>query len=277
MYAAVDIGGTKTLVAAITDDGQISEKFRFETPKKYEFFLHELAFATHKIAHKDFHAAGVGVPAVLDRKHGIARTFGNLPWKNVPILHDIEKILKAPVVIDNDAKMAALSEAMLLKHEYQRVLYVTISTGIGYGLVVNGILDDNIGDGGGSAMLVEHHGRMVSWESFASGHAIVARYGKRAADIKDAATWRAIVRDLKIGLLELIAVSEPEVIVFGGSVGVYFDKFGSLLRDELKKYHMPMIPMPDLRAAGRPEEAVLFGCYDLAKQVYKESAHAHAG
>lgn len=274
MYAAIDVGGTKTLVAAITDDGKISEKFRFETPKNYEFFLHELRFALHKLSHKDFHAAGIGLPGVLDRKHGRVRSLGNLPWKNVPILHDVERILHCPVVIDNDAKMAALSEAMLVRHDYSRVLYVTVSTGIGYGLVVDGQLDDSIGDAGGRAMLVEHHGKLVPWESFASGHAIVERYGKKAQDIHDATTWRAIVRDLQPGLLELIAITQPEIIIFGGSVGVYFERFGTILEQSLNKIAIPLVPTPDLRAAERPEEAVLFGCYDLAKQVYNGASHA---
>jgi predicted NBD/HSP70 family sugar kinase len=284
MYAGVDIGGTKTLLAAITDDGDISEKIRFETPKNYEFFLHELRFALAKLTHKDFHAAGIGAPGVLDRKHGRGVSFGNLPWKNVSLLHDIERILGCPAVLDNDAKMAALSEALLLKKKYSRVLYVTVSTGIGYGLVIDGKLDDNIGDSGGRSMLVEHQGKLVPWESFASGHAIVERYGKRAEDIHDVATWKKIVRDLKPGLMELIAVTEPEVIVIGGSVGTYFDRYAKILKDEMRQTHIPLIPLPDYKSAQRPEEAVLFGCYDLAQQTFKDSVtnatngetHAHA-
>lgn len=276
MYAGVDIGGTKTLVASIDDHGVITQKIRFETPKNYEFFLHELKFAHHKLTEKDFVAAGVGVPGRIDRDRGRAINFGNLPWKNVPIHHDIERIFRCPIVVDNDAKMAALSEAMLLRKKYARVLYVTVSTGIGYGLVVDGRLDDSIGDAGGRALLVEHQGKLVPWESFASGHAIVDRYGKRAEDIHDEATWGRIVRDLKPGFVELIAVTEPEVIVIGGSVGTYFDRYGKLLKAELKKTHIPLIPLPDFTGAQRAEEAVLFGCYDLARQTYGSNLRSEA-
>jgi predicted NBD/HSP70 family sugar kinase len=268
MYVGVDIGGTKTLVASLDDNGVITEKIRFETPKKYDFFLYELGFAFHKLKEKDFHAAGVGAPGKLDRETGRGLWFPNIGWKNVPLQHDIERILRCPTVLENDAKLAALSEAMMVKDKYDKVLYVTISTGIGYGLVVDRKIDTSIADLGGATIHVEHHGRLVPWESYASGKAIVKRYGKRAEDIHDKTTWRAIVRDLKPGIIDLIAFTEPEVIVFGGSVGVYFDRYGKLLREELEKYKTPLVALPKLVGAKRPEEAVLFGCYDLAKETF---------
>jgi predicted NBD/HSP70 family sugar kinase len=280
MYAGIDIGGTKTLVASIDDNGVITQKIRFETPKNYEFFLHELRFAVHKLDNKEFDAGGVGAPGRIDRVHGRGINFGNLGWKDVPILDDAERIFHCPMALENDAKLAALSEALLLMNKYSKILYVTISTGIGWAVIENCRIDDAIGDGGGKAMLVEHHRKLVPWESFASGHAIVERYGKKAEEIHDAKTWRAIVRDLKPGLIELIAIAEPEAIVFGGSVGVYFDRYGKYLREELKKTHIPLVTMPDLRAAQRPEEAVLFGAYDLAIQRFGRAIgkehHAHA-
>lgn len=276
MYIGVDVGGTKTLVASLDDSGVITEKFRFETPKNYDFFLHELRFAVHKLTEKDFRAGGVGAPGKLDRELGRGIWFPNIGWKNVPLQHDIERILHCPVVLENDAKLATLSEAMMVKDTYDKVLYVTISTGIGYGLVVNQKIDTSVADLGGSTIHVERHGRLVPWESFASGKAIVKRYGKRAEDIHDKTTWRAIVRDLKPGIIDLIAFTEPEVIIFGGSVGVYFERYGKLLQEELKKYEVPLVTIPKLRGAARPEEAVLFGCYDLAKSVYGKAPHAHA-
>lgn len=269
MYLGVDVGGTKTLIALLTDQGIIKESRKFPTPHSYHHFLLELAHSVAFLSTHDFKAAGVGIPASrFDRASGIAFRFGNLPWKNIPIQHDLEKILHCPIVIENDAKLASLSEAMLLKDKYSRVLYITISTGIGYGLTVDGQIDTNIGDAGGHTLLLEHRGKLVKWESFASGKAIVERYGKRAQDIHDEKTWKSIVRDLKLGLLELIAVMQPEVIVVGGSVGIYFDRYKEFLADELKPYETPSNPIPDLIKAERPEEAVVYGCYDLAKATF---------
>jgi len=273
MYVGIDVGGTKTLVAALDEHGVITEQSKFPTPKNYDHFLLEVRHALAHFKTTDFQAGGIGIPAtVIDREHGKGVSFGNLPWRNVAIQHDIERICVCPMVLENDAKMAALSEAMLLKREYSRVLYVTVSTGIGYGLVVDGVIDPNIGDGGGKALLLYYKGKPTPWESFASGHAIVERYHKKAVDITDTETWEKITRDIAKGLIELIAVTEPEVIVIGGGVGTYFERFGTLLTKELKKYHLPLLTLPELRQAQRPEAAVIYGCYDLAKQAFAHAA-----
>jgi predicted NBD/HSP70 family sugar kinase len=269
MYAGVDVGGSKVLAAVLDDNGVITEHVKFPTPQAYDEFLSELAKTVADFTTKEFKAAGLAIPVtVFDRARGVAVNFGNLPWQNVPIHTDIEKLLHCPTVVENDAKLGGLSEAMLLKDTYHKVLYVTVSTGIGYALIVDGNIDTSLGDGGGRTMLLEHDGKIVPWETFASGQAIVERYGKKAADITDEATWRRIVRDLSVGFLELISMTEPEVIVVGGSVGTYFERYGSYLTEELNKYHLPLLPIPPIVGAQRPEEAVVYGCYDLARQTY---------
>ncbi len=268
MYAAIDIGGTKTLAASLDDNGVIQQQIRFETPQTYPEFLEQLIIAFSAIDTKDFRAGGVGAPGTIDRKHGRVINLGNRGWHDIALVADIENILHCPFVIDNDAKLAALSEAMLVKEQFAKVLYITVSTGIGLGLVVDGVIDTAFGDGGGKTMLVEHKGKLTAWESFASGHAIVERYGKMAKDIHDKQTWQAIAHDLAIGFIELIALAQPDVVVVGGSVGTHFQKYGALLIDELKKFETPLLPIPTIVGAGRPEEAVVYGCYDLAKATF---------
>lgn len=269
MYAGIDIGGSKTFAASLDSNGVIQQQIRFKTPKNYDQFLIELMHAFASIDCKDFRAAGIGAPAtIIDRIHGRGIAFSNLPWRNVPIQADVEALLGCPAVIENDAKLAALSEAMLVKDTYNKVLYVTVSTGIGIGLVVDKKIDTSFGDGGGRTMLVEHNGRLEPWEDFASGKAIAERYGKLAEDIDDPATWTAIVRDLAVGFLELIALTQPDVVIIGGSVGTHFKKYGALLTQELNRYAIPLLTIPPIVGAGRSEEAVVFGCYDHAKATY---------
>jgi predicted NBD/HSP70 family sugar kinase len=269
MYLGIDIGGTKTLAAVLDDTGVIQEKLKFPTNVDYDQFLIELATTIRGFSIQDFKACGLAMPVtVFDRKNGVGVNFGNLPWKNVSIHRDVEKIADCPVVIDNDAKLGGLSEALMLKDEFSKVMYVTVSTGIGLSFVEDGVIDENFGDGGGRSMLFEHKGKLTPWESFASGRAIVDRYGKMAMEITDEPTWSLIVRDLAPGILQLIAIMQPEVIVIGGSVGTYFERYGSLLIAELKKFELPLIKIPEIRGAQRPEEAVVYGCYDLAKLHY---------
>lgn len=267
MYVGVDIGGTKTLLAALDDRGKISEKVKFPTPKDYAEFLLELKDQASQLTHKSFQAGGVACRGIIDRQHGRHGGDGILRWSGAPLVADTERIFDCPIALENDAKLAALSEALLLK-KYDRVVYITVSTGIGFALVVNGVIDTNIRDLAGQALLLEHHGKLTAWEDFAGGKAIVQRYHKMGKDINDQATWQKIARDLSLGILEIIAMTEPEVIVFGGSVGVYFEKFEKPLMAELKKHEIPLIKLPELLEAQRPEEAVIYGCYDLARQVY---------
>lgn len=267
MYLGIDIGGTKTLVACMDKHGVIAESQQFATPRAYADFISQLAKVVAFLATKSFTGCCVAVPGRLDRAKGVAVALGNLPWRDVSIQADIQAIAHCPVVIENDANLGGLSEAMLLP-QYNRVLYVTISTGIGTGFIVDRAIDPDFADTEGGHMLLEHHGKLQMWEQFASGKAIVRRFGKRAQDITDAATWRVIAHDIALGLIDLIAVIQPEVIVFGGGVDTYFDRFHNHLEAELKKYQTPLTPIPPLRKAARPNEAVVYGCYDLAKRLY---------
>jgi len=272
MYLGVDVGGTKTLVAVLDDNGVIVEQSKFPTAKNYSDFLADLVKSLKSFKNNDFKMAGVGIPAVtIDREHGIGINFGNLPWRDEPIKADTERLFKCPVILENDAKFGALSEYMLVRDRYKSVLYIGIGTGIGIALVVNGKIDTSLGDGGGRTLLLDHKGRLVPWEDFASGRAIVERYNQMAVDITDQAIWERLAYDLSLGILELLALTQPEVIVIGGSVGTYFSRYQKFLLMELKKYETPLLPIPPIIQAQRSEEAVVYGCYDLAKEYEKNT------
>ncbi len=268
MYLAIDIGGTKTLVASLNNDGVITERVRFETSHDYKEFISALADNVAKLSTNNFLACGVGAPGRLDPKRQKVIAMGNLPWTNIPIREDLSRFISCPIVVENDAKLAGLSESMLLKGKYGRVLFVTISTGIGIGLIVNQAIDPGLADSEGGFVLVEHHGKTEHWEEVASGEAIVRLYGKKAKDITDKATWKRIAHDIGLGLSDLISVIQPEVIVIGGSVGSYFDRYKKPLEETLHRYELPLTKVPPIIGAARPDDAVLYGCYDLAKSVY---------
>lgn len=273
MYLGIDIGGTKTLVASLDDKGEITQKVKFPTSKDYATFLNDLKQNVEGLEAREYDYCAVGIPAtVIDRAKGIGVSFGNLPWKDVAIRDDIAGIAGCPTLVENDAKVAGLSEAAQVTGTYRRVLYVTVSTGIGVSFVADNRIDTNFGDAGGRALLLEHEGKLVSWEDFASGRAIVERYGQRAAEITDPATWRQISRDLAQGFIVLIAAMQPDLIVIGGSVGSHFDKYGSILNEELENSPPPLVPLPHLAQAKHPEEAGIYGCYELIKQGAVETA-----
>lgn len=269
MYLAVDIGGTKTLVATISDDGVIQEKVRFATPHKYDELLAELRAAAQQFKGKEFHAGGIGVPGHIDYEHGISLSSPHVDWGHVPLRNDCAQIYGCPFIIDNDANMAALSEAMLQK-DSASVLYITVSTGIGTGLVHRQRLDQALLKSEGGHMILSRpdDGQLDAWENFASGKAIFDRYGKKAADITDEAAWRDIAGGLALGIYNHAALLQPDLIIIGGSIGTYFDRYSQHLQEAFKRFTDPLVTIPPIIQAQRPEEAVIFGCYDAAKQKF---------
>lgn len=267
MYLGIDIGGTKTLIASFSDNGVITESIKIATPKVYPEFLRQIALSVASLSTRRYRAAGVAIPGKVDRTTGTALAFGNLPMTNLPIKKDFEKLLHCQVVVDNDANLAGLSEAILLK-KYACVLYVTVSTGIGTGVITNQQIDPEFADSEGGQILIEHKGKMQVWEDFAAGSAIVRRFGKMASEITDEKTWKVIAHDIAIGLYDLIAFIQPDIVVLGGGVMTYFDRFDELLQKELKMYETPIVSIPPIVRAQRPNEAVVYGCYDLAKSTH---------
>jgi glucokinase len=271
MYLAIDVGGTKTLVACFTNSGELREQVRFATPKEYPEFITQLQEMIFGLSTQDFKGACIAIPGKIDRKNGIGLAFGNLAWKNIPIKKDLQKIIACPISVENDANLAGLSEAFNVRNDFKKVLYVTISTGIGTGIIINGIIDPDFADSEPGQMKVQYNDRLQEWEEIASGSSIKRRYGKIAADINDKQTWKEICHRIAIGLNALIATIQPEVIIFGGGVGTHFKKYQTILKQELDKYSTPLTPVPALRQATHAEQAVIYGCYYLAKEHYETS------
>jgi glucokinase len=269
MYLAIDIGGTKTFVALVDENGTIQQRLRFPTSKNYSDFISKLADTVAYLSTNNFIAIGVGAPGRIDRKRGLGVGMGNLPWENVPLYADISKIVRSTkVVLENDAKLAGLSEAILVKNAYSKVLYVTIGTGIGTALIYNQEIVGVMQDAEGGKILLEHQGKLQEWEDFASGKAIKKLFGKSASEITDEKIWREIAHNIAVGLLDQIAIFQPEVVIIGGGVGAYLEKFKGPLEKELKSYEIPLIPIPKIVEAKQAEDAVIYGCFELAKQVY---------
>ena len=255
------------MVAIFDHDGQIVRDHKFPTPKIYSEFLKKLGATFESLDITKTNSVCCAAPGQVDRHSGVVRAFGNEPWHNAPLGKDVSTLAGGrSVLVENDANLAGLSEALLVKDKYKKVLYLTVSTGIGDGIIINGIIDPQFADGEAGQMMLVHGDGLAKWEDFASGRALYARYGKKASEIDDPATWLEFVKGLSQGIGELVAVLTPEVIIIGGGVGAHFDKFGSLLRMELKKYENNMVKMPPVIQAKRPEEAVIYGCYALIRQ-----------
>lgn len=266
MIVTVDTGGTKTLVASFDDKGVLGQQIKFETPQdpvKYIKTLKNVLSETYG-NEKSIRAIVVATPGVI--KDGvIIWGGGNLPWKNLNIKSELTGILgKAPIFIENDANLAGLSETRMLKSKPAQSLYVTVSTGIGTGIVTDGHINLALRNSEAGHALVEFDGIVREWESFASGKAIYKVYGKYARDITSVRIWNQIADRISRGFLALIPILQPDIVIIGGSIGTYFNKFGKQLQNILKEKLPKHIPCPTFVQAKFPELAVIYGCYYYA-------------
>ncbi|HAI20475.1 MAG TPA: transcriptional regulator, partial [Clostridiales bacterium UBA8153] len=140
----VDLGGTKLLVAQVHPDGQLGSTSSYRTAVEDgpEGVLAQVA----RVVSREFEegppvAVGIGVPGLVDTITGECTFSPNLHWQQVPVARLLGSVLGVPVYVDNDVNLAALAEHRLGAGQgYRDLIMVTIGTGIGAGLILDGKL-----------------------------------------------------------------------------------------------------------------------------------------
>lgn len=262
MLVAVDTGGTKTLVAVFNQDGSVKDSVKFPTPAEtHEFILELSAVIDTMIGKNTLDAIAIALPGRI--RNGVMMSAGNLQWKHFDIAKRLEAHFKTKIFVENDANLAGLAETRALSHVPARSLYITVSTGIGTGFITNGFIDADLSESEGGQIMLEHDGVLVEWEKFASGKALYQKYGKFARDIKSKRTWYEIAKNINKGIVCLAPTLRPDVIIIGGSIGTYFERYGEMLNGFAKEY-LHEDNVPNIVQAKHPEEAVIYGCYYYA-------------
>lgn len=260
MITAVDVGATKVLVAQFGPDGTPRNESRFPTPKDAQEFLQQLH--EHLGAFSHLGTIAVGVPGVVD-DNGVVIRCSNLPWQRFALKQLLEAHYSVPTYIENDAKLAGLAEVHSLSPIPQLGLYLTVSTGIGDGIILDGHIHPAFRTSEPGHIRLQFNGEWQQWQQFASGSALMAHFGKQAHEFSREAEWQEVAERISRGLLTLIPTLQPDVIIFGGGVGMFFEHFDDFLRDKLRGLE-PFITIPKMVKARHPDEAVLYGCYYYA-------------
>jgi glucokinase len=260
VIGAVDIGGTKIAVGMLDPAGRILA--RREAPSGTELGLQdglELIFSmlreTAREAGGDLEGIGVGCTGPVDPLSGRLERIEFLPgWEGYNLVAGLQEAFGVTACLENDADAAALGElAWGAGHGARRFVYVTVSTGIGVGMVFDGRLYR----GADSAHPeIGHHvidpsgpecfcGANGCWESLASGPALAARGGRsdaravcQAAEAGDATALAAVgeeSRYLGLGFANLVTLFVPDVIAIGGGVmhsrQLFWDKIVQTIRE----------------------------------------------
>jgi len=250
IIGAVDIGGTKIAAGAVAEDGSIM--YRLECPTATEMGFEAAMQRTREMLReisvktgKKYAGIGVACPGPLDPSEGIVGDVGTLPgWQGGNIFEALGPECGVTVALENDADAGALAEANWGQAgKCDRFIYVTISTGIGAGLVFSGELYRGAGGAHPEIghQLIEGFGPRCycsargCWESLASGPAMTiwmrqndpAAAELSAHQICDLArrghptAMRAVERESRyigLGLANLITIFAPDTIALAGGV-----------------------------------------------------------
>ncbi len=245
---AVDIGGTKTAVALVREDGVIlgREQWPTEPALGFPVAVRRIRNALGALS-AGGNLAGIGLacPGPFDPRTHVLGLIGTLPgWQGCDLVTEMENAFGVSAVMENDADAAAMAEYFWGSGKgSERFLYVTVSTGIGGGLILSG--DIYRGAGGAHPeighLLIDASGPLCycglhgCWEALASGTALAAWVREESgssvemsaeqicakAQTGDPLALRAVAREaqfLGLGLANLVTALVPDTISLGGGV-----------------------------------------------------------
>lgn len=275
MFIGIDIGGSKVRVASSLTGHRIDHSVRFATPTNQRRALPLMEHAIKNlVGQADIDAIGVASPGPIDKKTGKILAPINLAWKNLEIIKPLQKRFNCPVVLEHDATCGAIAEARMGSAKHKKViLYVTISTGLGTSLIVDGhpLPGPNHSEGGKILLdpsYLHNHGLAGTFENIVSGSAIKRRFGKIAAEIDNPHDWTLISHDLAQGLFNLIVSTAPDIVVLAGGVSVHYKKFARPLARELARLKpLYLYKLPKIVPAQYVETAPVLGAILLAADL----------
>ena len=139
---ALDLGGSKLAAGRVDSGGRILERREHETETSSEDALvAQLDDAIAKLADEGTRALGVGIPSLIDQRTGVPGASVNVPLAGLPLRSRLEERFRVPVALENDANGAAVAEHRLgAGRGTDHMILLTIGTGIGGGLILNGRL-----------------------------------------------------------------------------------------------------------------------------------------
>ncbi|MCB0306282.1 MAG: ROK family protein [Calditrichaeota bacterium] len=276
-YIALDIGGSKILAARGDARGQLLERLRAETPLALEAGLDLLRDMTAQLCDGAVpQAIGAAIGGPLDYHRGIVSPLHQPEWREVPLKAIMESAFNCPFYVDVDTNAAAFGEYHLGDCTSPRLLYLTLSTGMGGGLLLDGRIYRGMNDAhpevGHQAIPFRcAHPERVHCECGApdclegliSGNAIRRIYRKPAEQLTPA-EWEEVGYNLGQGLRNLAAIYAPEVILLGGGVAIGAgEKLLAPARQVLRK-HLRLVPVPQIRMSSLGYDAALTGALALA-------------
>jgi predicted NBD/HSP70 family sugar kinase len=280
IYIGLDIGGTKLMVAAADEGGRLLRRVRQPTPQPLDAGLELLHQMISEVAEDaPIAAIGAAIGGPLDAVRGVVSPLHQPEWRDVPLKAIVEQRWGCPFFVDVDTNVGALGEYALGEERQGSLLYLTLSTGMGGGLVIDGRLYS--GARGGHPEVGHQsipfrcaHPERVSCEcgvpdcleALVSGNGIRRIYGRPAEQLTDE-EWSEVAYNLGQGLRNLATIYLPDVIVLGGGVAY---GGGARLIDAARAVmaeHLRLVAAPEVRLSKLGYDTTLLGAIELARQA----------
>jgi glucokinase len=302
-YAGIEIGGTKLQVVTSLDIPQLVQSQLYPINANAGSAVIRAQIEKALLSLDDFpnlSAIGVGFGGPVDWKKGVIKTSHHVAgWNDFDLKNWLEKVTGRPVVVDNDANVAALAEAAYGAGKHSKnVFYMTIGSGIGGGFVVNGHIYHGRTPGEVEIGHLRLNKNGETLESRCSGWAVNKKIrkfleqhpGSLLAQISgknevpeahlltpalekcDAAAMQIVnevADDLALGLSHVVHLFHPDIIVIGGGLSLLGERLREPVERQLNKYVMKaFMPPPQIAIAGLAELVVPVGALQLAKNYF---------
>jgi glucokinase len=278
---AMDIGGTKFSIALFEDERMVRRESRAtDRQGGRDWMLGQIAATAgdwRRDARFDRCGIGFGGPVCFDdQKVALSTHVGG--WADFEITRHFEKLLDIPVIMDNDANVGALGEAVYgAGRGFSPLFYMTLSTGIGGGIISGGNIfrgaDSYAGEIGHLTIRPEGPeclcGARGCYERMCCGLWLERDHGRTARELMQHPEFvKSYVVDLALGLKACIMLLNPARVVIGGGIGkagdILFVPLRAELRRQITSWSRATI---DVQPAHLGDDSVLYGALALAKEM----------
>jgi predicted NBD/HSP70 family sugar kinase len=301
MYIGIDIGGTSIKYGLLTTSGEIVEKGKISTQMELENLLDDIEQIVTKLNQAgDVKGVGVSAPGIITSEGFMITGGAIMSLYGVDFKKELENRLKLPVQIENDANAAALAESWLgAAVGVKNYLVMTLGTGVGGGIVINGeIYRGAHGMAGEFGWMITHNlqnsgdlGDFSLNTSIAVVYGLIPLYNARVPEDKQVTEASVIFKrlengddvarvaldifttDISVGLLNLLALYDPEKILIGGGVSnepefsrLLQEKFDILLTRHSAMKSIKGQALGEIEMAGLKNDAGLIGAVYALKQ-----------
>jgi glucokinase len=296
--AGADVGGTFIKCGIADENGNVLSKVEVKTPDGRDVpkAVCEAVFEAAekaKLSIDEISTVGIGTTGVCDSEKGVVVSGANIPhYENIEMCEYVKKKTGRDAFLDNDANCAALGEYVASGSDAKSFVFITLGTGVGGGIIINGSLLRGVNGAAGEIGHISHVfegeacscGRKGCWERYASTRALVRALEKAGFENPDGKTAfseaekgneiaKGVLSDwlnhVSGGVCDIVNIFQPEIVVIGGGVSRQGDKILNPIRKYVNEHSMTgktKLPQTKIEAARLFNDAGIVGASFLYTQ-----------